>query len=175
MISGLERMSTAKVRIRVGVIELEYEGSPEFLGEGLAGLIQQVAELSRSSPLVELPQQSAVAEQSSAEQSIVGPLPLTLSTSSIAARMDAKTGPDLILCAMAHLELVKGLTSYERKTILDEMRSASGYFTTNMSGNCSSYVANLVKAKKVNEISTGKFCLSASERKKIEAAIANEN
>ena len=166
----------AKIRIKIGLVEVDYEGDPAFLKDGLNDLIQSVSEIHSS-----LPQQaSQVAQQAAASDPTPQPVPITsavalgLSTKSIAARMEAKSGPELAICAMAHLELVKNLDSYERKSILDEMKTATGYYNGNMSGNNAANIASLVKSKRVTEVGTGRFCLSASERKKVEAAIADD-
>jgi hypothetical protein len=168
--------SPAKIKITVGTIEVEYEGDPSYLSEGLTDLIKNVAELHK-----DLPVSNGVGLESSKSQvavsapSVDGGSSIQLTTASIAARMDAKTGPELAICAMAHLELVKGLQSYERKAILDEMKTAPSYYKSSMSGNHSSNLSSLVKGQRVNEVGTGKYCLSASERKKIEAALADNS
>lgn len=166
----------AKIRIKIGSIEVDYEGDPSFLKDGLNELIQSVSDihssLPQSSPSVP---EAVVREPANPASSSIVPQPsLGLSTKSIAARMDAKSGPELAICAMAHLELVKGLDSYERKNILDEMKTATGYYNSNMSGNNAANIASLVKNKRVTEVGTGRFCLSATERKKVEAAIAED-
>lgn len=165
----------AKIRIKIGSIEVDYEGDPSFLKDGLNDLIQSVSDIHSS-----LPQSPSSAAASVAPETVIPAVvpsaqpSLGLSTKSIAARMDAKTGPELAICAMAHLELVKNLDSYERQSILNEMKTATGYYKSSMSGNNVKNVDSLVKAKRVTEAGSGKYCLSASERKKVEAAIADE-
>ena len=166
----------AKIRIKMGSIEVDYEGDPSFLKDGLNNLIQRVSDIQNSLPQ---PAQHSASAPASVEPVLAAATPpspsgLGLSTKSIAARMDANSGPELAICAMAHLELVKGLDSYDRKSILDEMKTATGYYNSNMSGNNAANVSSLVKNKRVTEVGTGRFCLSASERKKVEAAIADD-
>lgn len=98
---------------------------------------------------------------------------INLSTKSIAARLDASTGPELVISAMAHLELVKGIASSDRKGILAEMKNASGYYNANMSGNLSKIITTLIKAKRINDVGSEKYSLSVSEKKKVEAAVVN--
>lgn len=73
---------------------------------------------------------------------------------------------------MAHLELVQGKSSSTRAEILAEMKTASNYFNKNKASNLSSSLKTLVKAKRLHEGKPGNYCLSAAERKQIEAKIA---
>lgn len=173
---NLNDTGSAKIRIKVGNIEVDYEGDPSFLKDGLNELIQSVSDIHNSlpqtpSPSVDAPTSVEPAPPAANPSASTG---LGLSTRSIAARMNAENGPELAICAMAHLELVKGLESYERKSILDEMKSATGYYNNNMSRNNAANIASLLKNKRVTEVGSGKFCLSATERKKVEAAIADD-
>lgn len=168
--------SEAKIRIKVGSIEVDYEGDPSFLKDGLNDLIQSVSDIHSSLPQTPpAPSQApASVQQSHPAANPPAPSGLALSTKTIAARLDAKTGPELAICAMAHLELVKNLDRYERQSILDEMKTATGYYKSSMSGNNVKNVDSLVKSQRVTEVGTGIYCLSASERKKVEAAIADD-
>lgn len=166
-------METAKIRVKVGSIELEYEGAPEFLGDGLNQLLEHVATISRAVPAEDSQGHAPSSPENTATEPANESPQLQLSTASIAARLGVKSGPELAIAAMAHLEMVKHLQSYSRKEILDEMKTASAYYKKNMSGNHSANVSNLVKSGRVNEVGSGKFCLSATERSKIEAALAD--
>lgn len=167
--------SETKIKIRVGAIEVDYEGDPAFLTNGLNGLIKNLADIHQTIPAsMPVAQSTETVNAPTPTANKNGQSSIGLSTKSIAARMDADGGPELAICAMAHLELVKGLESYERKSILDEMKTATGYYNSNMSGNNAANIASLVKNKRVTEVGTGKFCLSAAEKKKVEAAIADD-
>ena len=86
--------------------------------------------------------------------------------------MDAKTGPELVICALARLQLQLGKSAPNRTEILAEMKSATSYFKENMTGNLSSSLSSLVKTKRINQIAKDTYALSASERKKVEATVA---
>jgi hypothetical protein len=165
--------SEAKIKIKVGAIEVDYEGDPAFLTSGLNELIKNVAEIHK-----EIPESRAVAQLAQKENGSKplehenGSSSITLTTSTIASRRDANSGPELAICAMAHLELVKGLAKCDRKSILEEMKSAGAYYKGTFSNNLSSNLSSLVKSKRINEVGSGIYCLTAGEKKKIEAAIA---
>jgi hypothetical protein len=157
----------AKIKLRVGSIELEYEGDPAFLKEGLESLLVTMTDLAKVAPPEEIVE--AAQKDTSANGTTTV---LKLSTNSIAAHMDPKSGPDLLLCALAQLELVQGKTECARSDILGEMKKATTYFNENMSKNMSNALDSVTKSKKVNQLGSDKYALSAAERKTFEAKLA---
>jgi len=93
-------------------------------------------------------------------------------TITIAAHIGAKTGTELMICAMAQLELVQNKASYNRSDILTEMKTAPSYYDKNMSSNMTSNLNSLIKAKRIKETTKDIYALSASERKQVEARVA---
>lgn len=151
----------SKIRIKLGPIEVEYEGSETFLKQELPDLIKTVTELYKS---------TGVAMINLDDKNILGKL--QLSTTSIAAKLSCSSGPELILAAAAHLTLVQKLEVFSRKQLLDEMKTASGYYKTSYSDNLSTNLKNLLKDK-LNEPSSGQYSLSATARKELETRLAN--
>lgn len=163
---------TAKIKLKVGSIELEYEGDPAFLKEGLESLLVTMTDLAKVAPLEEandIDPIDPVSVSGGANGSGNG---LNLSTNSIAARTNSKSGSEILLCAMAQLELVQGKEESSRSEILEEMKKAKSYFNENMRKNMTNYVDSVVKAKKVNQHGTDKYSLSAAERKVFEEKLA---
>ena len=64
---------------------------------------------------------------------------LQMTTNTIAAKLDVKTGTDLALAACAHLALVKGADTFTRANILGEMKLASNYYKKRLSWTCRGY------------------------------------
>jgi hypothetical protein len=163
-------MTSAKIRIRVGSMELEYEGDPSFLTGGIEALLTTMGDLSGRMPpemvLAKTPLPGNGATPPAAGGSF------TFSTGTIAAHLDAKSAPELVICAMAQLELVQNKASYSRSDILAEMKAAPNYFDKNMVSNMTYSLGSLIKAKRIKEITTNIYALSASERKKVEAKVA---
>lgn len=93
-------------------------------------------------------------------------------TNTIAAHIGAATGLELVICALATLEIVQGKSSATRSEILAEMQKATKYFNKNMSGNLTGSLNSLVTAKRINEVATECYALAATERAKIEARVA---
>lgn len=164
----------AKIKLKVGTMELEYEGDPSFLTGGIEALLVTMGGLAPTVPAEALPTQSENDAPVTSTHSQPSPsgTPLNFSTSTIAAHLDAKSGPELAICAMAQLEIVQGKPTSARTEIIAQMRTASSYYNDNMSSNLSKILTGLVRSKKVNEISKDTYALHATERKQIEAKLA---
>lgn len=168
----------SKVKVKVGSMELEYEGDPEFLTSGIETLLEAMKGLASKAPAETAPPPASAAMLQPASSNI-GAIPtlaqggaVSFSTNTIAAHLDAKSGPELIICALAHLELVQGKSSSTRNEILTEMKGATTYYNGNMSSNMSKNLGNLTKAKRINQIAKDTYALSASERRQLEAKVA---
>ena len=164
--------SGAKIRIKVGSMEVEYEGEPSFLKDGLESLLAKMAELSTQVPL----------EPETGSDASNGPIPTTptisqngysFSTSTIAAEYGAKSGTELVVCALAKLQLVDKKTRVQRAELLAEMKKATEYYNKNMGSNLSASLRTLTTQRRVHKGDGGAYSLSGDERKSIEAKIAN--
>lgn len=158
---------SAKIKIRFGQVEVEYEGSEEFLRKELPALLKGVLELHRDAPA---PQPSSPGAPSAAAPPDPGVC--DMSTATIAARTNAKDGGDLIMAAAARLTF-SGETPFDRKALLREMRSATGYFKQTHVNNLGNYLDVRLKAGDLNQVSGGKYTLPAKKRSEIEAKLAD--
>lgn len=168
----------AKIRLKVGTMELEYEGDPTFLTGGIEALLETMGGLASKVP-TETPPPPAHASHvlptngnGNEDGAFAGHGPFTFSTNTIAAHLDAKSGPELVICAMAELELVQRRASSSRTDILAEMKNATTYFKETMRNNLSGSLSRLVKDKRINQIAKDTYALSANERKQLEAKVA---
>lgn len=163
----------AKIKLKVGSMELEYEGDPAFLTGGIEALLETMGTLAGKVPE---PPPMTIVESPSLSTNGNGAPPLsgsyTFSTNTIAAHLDAKTGPELVVCAMAQLELVQGKSPSSRAEILSEMKSATTFYNENMRKNMSNTLSSLTKTKRINQNSGDAYALGAAEKKKVEAKIA---
>jgi hypothetical protein len=151
-------------------MELEYEGDPAFLTGGIEALLITMGDLAGKVPSEQL--ETLIAPAPHVEGGLVSTNGPAFSTETIAAHLDAKTGPELVICALARLQLQLGKSAPSRTEILAEMKSATSYFKETMSSNLSSSLSSLVKAKRINQIAKDTYALSATERKKVEATVA---
>ncbi|MBR8284602.1 hypothetical protein [Burkholderia vietnamiensis] len=174
-------MTTSKIKIKLGAIEIEYEGSETFLKEELPALLTAVSDLYQSSQIHIPPNGSDTLPVDS--HSLNGAAGLNGATSTngaamfgttnaIALRMDVKSGPELILAAAARLTIGAGVEVFARKRLVDEMRTASTYFKGSIVKNLTASLQRLVKDGKLNEPSRGHYALTASCKAALEARLA---
>jgi hypothetical protein len=153
-------MSTSKIRIKFGTIEVEYEGSESFLKDELGGLLSTVSELFQNlhgtlpEPVVKPNSEASELPQGR------GRLKLQMTTGTIAARLQAKSGADLALAAAVKITLVDGVQKFSRQSLIDEMKSASALYTPSYVNNLTRTLHTLVKDNKLNEPSKGHFALT---------------
>lgn len=98
---------------------------------------------------------------------------LQLSTDTIATVIAAKSGPDLIIAAAAHLHFVEKKLKFGRQDLIEQMRSAPGHFKETFVNNLSSYLTGLTRADRLRLVATGTYALSVTERQNLEAKLAN--
>lgn len=158
---------TSKIKIKMGTIELEAEGTEEFLKQEIPEFLKTISTL-----------HSATTVENKTNGKAEGAVPprqagtrLELSTGSIAAKLDSKSGPDLILAACARLELVLGKANYNRQAILDEMKTANSYFKVTYRKNYSRDLHNLIVNGKLVESAAGIYALHATARQDLEAQV----
>jgi hypothetical protein len=161
---------SAKIRIKIGAIEIEYEGKASFLQDELLNLVQNLvgfyAEHKAAIPVDARPDEP---EKNGSGGSSAQ---LDHSTNTIAGHLGAASGSDLAIAAAARLTFVKKQDKFTRKEIDTEMKSATTYYNKNMSSNLSSSLNTLVKGKRLNQIEKDVYALSASERITLEVKFA---
>jgi hypothetical protein len=154
---------SSRIKIKVGAIEVEYEGEEKFIKDELPGLIKIVAVLHEQTgaTLAEKDVEKGVEKKGGDEKTGKGKA--SLSTSSIATKLACKTGPDLVIAACAHLSLVKSQPQFTRSEIATEMKTATAFFNRNFISNLTKSLKNLVVADKINEVGTDTYALSDTE------------
>ena len=157
---------TSKVKIKAGSIELEFEGSEEYMKDELPALIELLYSLSPSDDSSE--NEESVELQATTDTS---KQKLQMTTNTIAAKLNAKKGGDLVLAACAHLALVKGADKYTRSNILAEMKLATNFYKTSMNANLSASLKTLVKQGKLLETSADTYALQANTKATIETTL----
>lgn len=164
-------MDATKVRVKFGILEVDYEGDGAFVRDGLLDLITDVVKLSKlvpAAPSAVIPREpSSRVDQPRAS---AGTGDLTIST--IAAHLQPDGPQELILCAFAKLQIVDGMPKVERTEIGREMKQATAYYKSSMGSNYPRDLGRMVKAKKINELSSGVYSLTAASKLELESKIA---
>lgn len=158
----------SKIRIKMGDVEVEYEGSETFLREELRELLSGVLELHRERE--ESGDGSGNHQGSTEEQSPAATVSGT--TNTFAAKLSVAKGSDLVIAAAARITLGLGQESFTRGDLLKEMKTAKSYYKKTYSNNLSSYLKSLVSADRIREVAHETYALSAGERQKLESQFA---
>jgi hypothetical protein len=162
-------MTTSRISIKLGAIEVEYEGSESFLKEDLQELLRGVAQLyEQSKAALESSSDSADEQQGNPAAAARSTAKLQATTGSIAAKLNASSGPELILAAAARLTLALQMETFSRQKLTEEMKTATAYYKPTYVKNLSGYLKNLIKDGKLNEPSQGNFALTASSLRDME-------
>ena len=153
-------MSTSKIKIKMGSIEVEYEGSESFLKEELPLILKAVSDLYQTAGIEISPAESVTnpsTPQTQSTNSLVG------TTSSIAGKLSVKSGTDLIMASAARLTFGLNKEKFSRKDIHTEMKSASAYYKNSHGANLTKYLNTLVKDGTLLETSSGIYAISAQK------------
>jgi len=167
----------ARLRIRLGAAEIEFEGREDFWKQEVAPtvvaklmeLVENQTELQRahnikvieSDPQVDSAQVSATARR------------FDHSVRHIATLLDAKSAKDLMVAAAAFLTLVKGLEKFSRKELHDAMKEATGFYKKSDANNFPKTLNGLVKSGVLREGHDGNYALTASSLQELEKRIAD--
>lgn len=147
-----------KIRIKFGPIEIDCEGSEEFLKGEFLDLLKAVSILAKESGMNSLTNNQT--DSQGEIDSLNGELK---STEAIAAKLKTSTGPELIIAAAAKLIVVDAKKQFTRKELTSEMRSAGAYFKKTFVDNLTKYLNALVKDTRLNPINNSTYALTASE------------
>jgi hypothetical protein len=158
---------SSKLRIRIGDVEIDYEGSEDFLKQELPQLLQTAMELHRASGV------PGVDKDCVANADVATPQLASITTGTVAARLKVTSSADLLVAAAARLTLVAGKSTFTRQALLSEMQSASSYFKKSYTNNLTRTLSNAVAAGKLQETATGVYALSATTKQALEAQLAN--
>ena len=114
----------SKIRIKVGQVEVEFEGSEAFLKKELLDIVAKVSEIHGVNGKSNDP---AITRGDARRSGAVN-----LSTASIAAKAGCSGGQDLVLAAAAQLTFSQDADTFTRQQVLGQMKSARAYCTRNL-------------------------------------------
>ena len=162
--------TNARIRIKLGQIEIEYEGDAAFLKKDLFETVKEVFELQKTYPAPATPPPGALAAPAGGASGGE----IDHSTDTIATLIGAKTGSDLVIAAAAHLHFVQGKPSFTRQEIITEMRTAPSYFKETYVNNLSKSLRTLTKGKdRLRRGSKDTYALSKNEKLDLETKLAD--
>ncbi len=145
----------SKVHIRVDQIEIDCEGSEEFVRVELPKILDAIGKFS----------QIAESNNRRGDDREVTPKKATVhaaTTATVATKLGAKTGADVVMAAAAKLSLIDNREDFSRDGLLAEMKNAKGFYKKTYSNNLSSYLSTLVKQNKLHEVSSDCYSIPES-------------
>ena len=156
---------TSYIRIKMGAVEVEFEGDEQFLRNELLQVVSETIELYRNAGV------AGAAETGVHSLGTKGRV--TGSAAAIATRLGSSTGSDLILAVAAHLSFVEDKSTFGRQEILDEMKAAAAYYKRSYGANLTNYLQTLRNAGKLNELGKDTYALSSETRKELEERLSS--
>lgn len=158
-----------KIKFKTAHVEIEYEGSEEFLRAELLELTTKIEETYKASPPIDmLPQQAVVPSQQVTSNDAPK---ISLSLKSIAAKLNVTSEPELVLATCAYLTLSANRDTFTRKDIFDTMKTASGFYKKSYSSNLSVTLDGLIKNGKLLHQANDVFALSVQTRSELESRL----
>jgi hypothetical protein len=148
-------------------VEVEYEGDHDFLKQDLPKLLEAVVELRQKATDLDEddPDDAEKKEKKNRKGAIQG------TVAALAAKLGAKSGPDLIIAAAAKLTLVDQQSTFSRDELLKAMKTASNYYRKTYNNNLSKYLKVLLNGR-LTETSTDNYALTATELDKLRPKLA---
>lgn len=154
-----------KVSTKIGDVAVDFEGSPEEFKALILPLVEKAWTRAASSQTIS----EQAAATGGAKQ--IGPSEM-LSVRTVATRLAADNGSELVLAAAASLSIFKGMDSFSRQQLHDEMKEASGFYKVTYGSNLSSYIDTLIKNRSLLELGKDSYALSVATRQSIEQRLA---
>lgn len=148
---------SAKIRLKVGSLEVDYEGESSFLKDGLLDLMRSTAALFEK-------HESALSEvlpSPDSDKAVDSSIPPDISIDTIASNMGAESGTELIWATAVYLRHVKKTKMFSGAEIRVAMKAA-GYDRVR---NPKQSFEKLVKDKKLVKKDGGRYALSLDEEK----------
>lgn len=162
---------TAKVRIKAGPVEFEYEGETELGVSDIKDLFTHIETLFKVPVLAEVPESHPPAIPPASNPPAGAAPSQKLHINSIATKLKAKTGPEVAEAAAAALQIYEQKQTFNRAELLEMMKKATMHYKDSMAGNLSKILTTLVGSK-FNQVSDGVYSLSADAYQSLETQLA---
>jgi hypothetical protein len=159
---------TSKLRLKIGEVEIDFEGTEEFLKQELPQLLKTAMELHEAAGMRAKPDPTKTRKSGA-----TATIDVSLTTASIAARLEASSGPDLLKAAAAQLCICSKKGSFTRAELLTQMQSASGYYKKSYSNNLSRYLTTAMTDGLITESAKNVYALSAASKQEVEQLLAD--
>ena len=141
---------SSKICVKFGELNIEFEGTEDFIKEGLLQFTKEALGLLKEEGSKKqhntgggdgFSEKQPSSNNNSSNQ-------LDMSVASIMSKIGGDGGPDLALAAAAYLTFVSGQATFSRVELLAAMKTATSFYTDTMSSNLSRTLDRLTKESK---------------------------
>lgn len=161
----------ARVRIKAGPVEFEYEGETELAVTDIKDLFSHIETLFKVPILAEGGEPHTPAPAAPEVPNITDNGVKKLHVNSVAQTLKAKSGSEVAVAAAATLQICEGKQTFSRNELLDTMKKATMHYNANMSSNLTKILGTLVGSK-FNQIGDGVYSLKSDEHQKLASQLA---
>jgi hypothetical protein len=150
-----------QIKITTGSMSLEYDGDENFFRDEVGKFLERFTAQAAKAP-------SIAATTVGGQQTPTPKGGVNHSTNTVAKLLNAQTGPDLIMAAVAKIIIVDGKDTADRATITAEMKKATSYYKKTYTSNLSNSLDNLTKADSLRLVAENVYGLPAKMRETLE-------
>ena len=147
------------IEVKIGGTQINYQGPIDFLENGFVSVCERLISVSPSLPDGSQPSTTDRPNKS-------GLFEFTMKT--MASKLDARSGPEMVLCAIAKHHFVDGNERVTVDQIRMSMKEVPARFKPSMSKNLIAHLERMMKSGKVTEVSTGVYALTDGQIREIE-------
>jgi len=159
-----------RFRVKLGSVEVEYEGDQEFDKKKILGLVEDVVHIYESSGKKSGGGLAVAQEGTGGETNKRTSIQLT--TGNIAKKLGLGKGKDLFLAACAYLDFVAHEESFNKDAIVSQARTATSLFkASSHAKNSGAYIEKLVDGNKLNEIAKDTYAISDETKAELKAKL----
>lgn len=156
-----------RIKLKVGKIEMEFEGSNSTFEQKIEPILTDLLAFAKSN----FDAADLENAQPDGEVKPKGAIP-TMTVKSVAGKLGANSGSDLLYAAIASLVVIKQKETFSRQEVNDEMKGAVGYYKTSYTSNLSNYIDTLCKQGTIIETAKDNYAVQDSARVAMEQKLA---
>jgi hypothetical protein len=158
----------SKISIKYGSVQVEYEGSDDFIRDELLNFLSSVAELAEGA-------EGNTSSSSPGGRASAGSVP-NISVKTISSKLGNAKGSDLARAAAAFLTLVQNRETFTQADLLNAMKTATGIFKQSThSKNIGTIVSGLIGSGFLIETSSGTYSVAQSQRDQLAVTLNSMN
>lgn len=162
-----------RIRVKMGQIEIECEGSEKFLEKELVSILSAISDFYQSAPseLKQAQVSDPISVPNTEKNTQQSAQNFDLAINSVATKLGATKGSDLLLAAMARLTFGENKDVFSDAEIKAELKLATQHKSATALKHFTVYMKSLCGAEKIYDKGSAGFALSANTRQELSAQL----